>query len=371
MSIFREYINSKKTLTEKLLDEITDFDIYCELIGMDLELGQSIESPIRTDDTRASFSLYVPTKVKDVRPDEVWWKDFAGGFGDVFKFVQKYVKLHYGEDLTNRYEIIKFLDAHFSLGIFGGEKKTYIKREVDFEAARETKEILFSSRKYTKRDLIWWLQFGIDEALLRKHDVRSVEHLLDEDFTIKYTFKRMELAFAYVVYDKIKLYCPEETDFKWRNTCPADYLLGEQQIEGHDVLIVTKSLKDIMSMKSFIKADIISPQSETWIFPQELIDKIKLKYKKYYVVMDYDNAGIEAANRLEKHGFIVKWVSKKQVIINDKLVVVDKDMSDYVKNNGYQKSLKRVMEMFNELDKSYFRLARPQVLESMLQKLVA
>lgn len=67
-NLFRKYVSSKKSLTDKLLDEITDFDIYCELLGIDLELGQTISSPLREDDTRASFSLYVPTELDDIRP---------------------------------------------------------------------------------------------------------------------------------------------------------------------------------------------------------------------------------------------------------------------------------------------------------------
>lgn len=372
-NLFREYVNSKKTLTDKLLDEITDFDIYCELLDRDMEIGQAIESPIREDDSRASFSLYVPTspELEDIRPDEVWWKDFAGGFGNVFKFVQLYASYVYGEELSNRFEIIKFLDNQLELGLFGGEKKTYTKRVVDYEAARETKTILFKSRKFTRRDLTWWAQFGIDESLLVEYDVRSIQYLLNEDYTIKYEFRRMELAFAYVVKDKVKVYCPEADQFKWRNTCPADYILGAEQVKNSDVLIITKSLKDIMSMRSLMNVDCVAPQSETWNFPQTLIDNIKQQYKKYYVVMDYDPAGIAAAERLEAHGFIVRWVSKVQVMLNGKLTVVDKDMSDYVKNNGMEKSLTLVREMFPELDVSYFRLDRPQVIEDIRLQLAA
>ncbi|MGL4384583.1 MAG: hypothetical protein ACRCS4_04695, partial [Flavobacterium sp.] len=245
-NLFREFILSKKTLTDKLLDEITDFDIYCELLEKDLEIGEAVQSPLRPDDTRASFSLYIPTELEDIRPDEVWWKDFAGGFGNVFTFVQKYAEFAYGEELTNRFEIIKFLDNKLELGLFGGEKKQYTKRDVDYEAAKESKTILFKSRPFTRRDLIWWLKFGIDKDMLIAHNVRSVQFLLNEDFTVKYEFGRMELAFVYVVHDKVKLYCPESEEFKWRNTCPANYILGDQQVGDGDVLIITKSLKDLM-----------------------------------------------------------------------------------------------------------------------------
>lgn len=372
-NLFREYVKSKRTLTDKLLDEITDFDIYCELLDRDMEIGVSIESPIRDDDSRASFSLYVPTspELTDIRPDEVWWKDFAGGYGNVFSFVQRFAEFEFDEILEDRVSVIKFLDNQLELGLFGGERKTYKKREIDYEAARETKEILFKSRPYTRRDLNWWAQFGVDKNLLEKYDVRSIDCLLNEDYTVKYRFRKMELAFAYVVKDKIKVYCPESEEFKWRNTCPADYILGAEQTGDSDILVITKSLKDIMCIKSLVDVDCVAPQSETWNFPTTLIDKIKQSYKDYYVVMDYDPAGIAAAERLKEHGFKVRWVSKIQVMLNGKLTVVDKDMSDYIKNNGMDKGLERVQEMFHELDESYFRFNRPQVIADIRSQLAA
>lgn len=370
-NLFREFISSKKTLTDKLLDEITDFDIYCELLEKDLEIGEAIQSPLRPDDTRASFSLYIPTELEDIRPDEVWWKDFAGGFGNVFTFVQKYAEFAYGEELTNRFEIIKFLDNKLELGLFGGEKKQYTKREIDYEAAKESKTILFKSRPFTRRDLIWWLKFGIDKDMLIAHNVRSVQFLLNEDFTVKYEFGRMELAFVYVVHDKVKLYCPESEEFKWRNTCPANYILGDQQVGDGDVLIITKSLKDLMGFKSLVKCEAIAPQSETWNWPDKIIEYIKANYRICYVVMDYDPAGIEAAERLRKHGFLIKWVSKVQILVNNKQVVVDKDISDFIKNNGMEEALTRVMEMFEELDKSYFRIDRPAIIRELQLQLAA
>ena len=77
MNLFKEFVQSKKTLTEQLLDEIVDYDIYCELTGQDLELGQPVISPIREDDTSPSFSLFIPTNKDDVRPDEVWWREIG------------------------------------------------------------------------------------------------------------------------------------------------------------------------------------------------------------------------------------------------------------------------------------------------------
>ena len=371
MNLFKQLVLSGKSLTDKLLDEVSDYDIYCELTGIEFEIGRAIQSPIRDDDTRSSFSLFIPTKY-EVRPEEIWWRDFAKGSGDVFKFVKEYAALHYGEELPTRKDVVKFLDEELGLGLFDNtDKPKREKRYLDYEQAKERKEILFKSRPFTRMDRFWWIQFGIDQPLLEEHDVRSLKYLLNEDYTIKYEFGGYELGFAYVVLDKVKVYCPTQTEFKWRNTCPSDYILGAAQCTRNDVLIITKSLKDVMVFKSLMNCDAISPQAEGLHISEELITKIKDRYKEIFIVMDYDPAGIEAAERLEDHGFKVRWVSEEKVLINGKYKVTDKDISDYVHNKGIEAGFKRMKRMFHELPPSAFREGRVQHLLNLQLELAS
>ena len=272
MNLFKELVKSSKSLTDRLFDEVSDYDIYCELTGIDFEIGRAISSPIRDDDTRSSFSLFIPTKYSDLRPEELWWRDFAKGSGNVFKFVKEYALLHYDLELETRKDTIVFIDEQLDLGLFsknGSSKRE--KRFVDYEAARERKEIFFKSRPFTRMDKFWWIKFGIDEVILLEHNVKSVLYLLNNDYTVKYQFGAYELAFAYIVYDKVKIYCPTETEFKWRNTCPSNYILGAEHCTRRDVLVITKSLKDVMVFKSLMDCDAISPQAETLNLSEDLI----------------------------------------------------------------------------------------------------
>ena len=362
MRLFENLVKSSKTLTEKLLEEVSDIDIYCSFSGIDLEIGKPISSPLRDDDNTPSFSLFIPTKIRDPRPEEVWWRDFAGGSGSVFKFVKQFASFHYNLELKTRKDIIKFIDDELELGMFGKIKKPREKHFIDYDKVKESKEILFKSREFTRLDLFWWINYGIDKELLKMHDVRSILHLIDEDFTIKYTFKTYDLAFAYIIQDKVKIYCPYSVTFKWRNTCPFDYIIGEKQAIRNDVLIITKSMKDILVFKTFINCDSIAPQAESVEFTPKVIGALKARYKHIFVVMDYDTAGITAAMNLEKCGFKVRWVSKEQVLINGKLKVKDKDISDYTKNKGIVAGLKRVKAMFSELEENSFRNSRIEYL---------
>jgi hypothetical protein len=46
--------------------------------------------------------------------------------------------------------------------------------------------------------------------------VKSVHKILNENSEVVWTVSSRTLTFAYVVFNKIKLYRPEAPDFKWR-----------------------------------------------------------------------------------------------------------------------------------------------------------
>lgn len=373
MNLFKELIQSKKTLTDRLLDEILDYDIYCELTGIDFELGKPVISPIREDDSSPSFSLFIPTQKDNLRPEEIWWRDFRSGSGDVFKFVKLFALQKYDIDLPSRYEIIKFIDEELSLGLFSGNinNKQFRKaRVIDYEEARKAKIILFSSRPFTRRDRLWWCERGIDTDDFEEAKIRSVQYLLNEDLTIKHTFRSTDLAFAQIVYDKVKIYCPESIDFKWRNTCPGHYILGEEQCNRTDVLIITKSCKDIQAFKSLIYCDSISPQGEGQLFSEEYKTYLLNRYDIIFVVMDYDEAGKKSVEQFTNDKFKVRWVSNEQIIINGKITILDKDISDYIYSHGIQAGLDHVKIMFPELSEKQFRNDRAQYFSKLKEQII-
>jgi hypothetical protein len=370
-NIFKDFILSKKTLTDRLFDEVSDYDIYCELIGFDINIGTPIKSPIRIDDDVPSFSLFIPTKIENLRMEELWWRDFRDGSGNVFKFVQIFARIHYGVLLEDRKDIITFIDLQLGLGILNKniDAKKYQRREVDYDKLRESKEILFTSRPYTERDLVWWANQGVDEELLKQYNVRSIRYLLDEDYNITRKISIYDLAFAFVMYNKVKIYMPEaHSSKKWRNSCPAEYIQGWEQLEGYDTLIITKSYKDLLVFKSFMNVDVIAPQGESFNFDLDVIKGLKDRYKKIFVVYDYDAAGIIGAEKLEAQGMIKRWVSTE---INPKTEKPDdKDISDYITNHSILEGVRHMQTMFPELNEDeYFRFDRIIYFSNLLKNL--
>jgi hypothetical protein len=90
---------------------------------------------------------------------------------------------------------------------------------------------------------------------------------------------------------------------------------------NNDVLIITKSLKDVMVFYEFIgdRYDVIAPHSETYIL-QRLLKSSLQSTDKIIIIYDFDLAGVTGANKLRKgtRQVLVKFVSTKRMTINGK-----------------------------------------------------
>mgnify|MGYP000125602795 CR=1 FL=1 len=334
MNLTKVFLDSKKSLTEKLFECVSSYDIFCSIIGEEVKVGDFILSPIRRDN-KPTFKLFIP-----IDKDDVYFKDFAWLGGDVFKFTKLYALYQENVNLKTHTDILKYIDRHMGIGLFDSTvKKPIRRRAVDASFYASKRVIKFKARDYTERDLKYWSQYHIDEETLKLYDVKSVHKLLNDKNEVTFTVARRCLTFAYIVYNKIKLYRPEEvTEFKWRNTCPAHYLQGLPQVNklksGNRKLIITKSLKDIMVFYTFLKDeyDIIAPHSETYNFSDKILENLYSRYDEIIIIYDFDLAGVQGVNKLRKRNpkkFRYTFVSTRRIRINGKINTLDKDISDY------------------------------------------
>ena len=353
MPFLRELLKTKGNLTDKLFQYTDDYEIYCSLIGIDLEIGEVISSPIRSSDDHPSFALFIPTRVENVRPDEIWFKDLADGrFGNVFQFVKVFAMHHYGLTLATQYEVIKFIDEQLQLELFKNNN-IVVRERKNYNHEIKSKDLYYKSRNFTKRDLNYWSKLYQTKKDLEFWNVKSIQYLLDGDNNIRKEFKSTELAFIYSFWNKEKLYQPEAPkSFKFRNTCPGDdyrYYQGFEQLRGKEegvkTLIITKSYKDVMVFYKFfneflgIKVDIIAPHAESINLSIKFVEGVKINYENIICVSDYDLAGVKFANQCKRHGFKYRFIDTKRIMINDKLKVLDKDLSDYLINNGFDSTI--------------------------------
>lgn len=352
-NILRDVILKRVSLSDKLFLLIDDYSIYSHFIGCELELGQAVKSPIRDVDDVPSFCLYLPTRIQLDRPDEIWFKDLADGrFGNVFQFV-KFVAFHeYDVELDTRYKTIQFIDQQMQLGLFDKSSDPVSKR-VERNIIRNDFDILYKSREFTDNDLRYWNQFGISKTTLQHFKVKSVKYLVDEFNQIIKEFRSKDLAFIYEIFDKVKLYRPLEIkQLKFRNKCPGDdyfYYQGFEQLTGTaDTLIITKSLKDIMCLYEIFdrlnwNVDLIAPHAESINLNPEFLKLIKRKYKQIIVIADFDLAGVKFVQHARRQGINeFQFVSTKRVLINDRMKVIDKDISDFRNNHNEEKTIKLI-----------------------------
>ena len=122
MNLTKVFLDSKKSLTEKLFECVSSYDIFCSIIGEEVKVGDFILSPIRRDN-KPTFKLFIP-----IDKDDVYFKDFAWLGGDVFKFTKLYALYQENVNLKTHTDILKYIDRHMGIGLFDSTVKKPIRR---------------------------------------------------------------------------------------------------------------------------------------------------------------------------------------------------------------------------------------------------
>ncbi len=263
----------------------------------------------------------------------------TGKFGDAINLVEGLFSLSYsdacGKIVTDYYNSDKSDNS-----------------EINFASLNNTKWIIqdYTTRQWTKADAAYWLQYNIGSSLLRKYNVLPLQsyELCQVDLTTNIVtrclkFENVGLCYGYFTQENelYKIYCPKNKSQKFISL--ESVLQGIDQLEYHDTMIITKSLKDIMAIKSLgFRVDCIAPPSETSKLKPEIIDLwLKKNYKHVIVYMDSDIAGINAMKYYnEKFNLPFVYLPK------------EKDISDVIKNHGVKEALQELYpKVQNAIDK--------------------
>jgi 5S rRNA maturation endonuclease (ribonuclease M5) len=135
-----------------------------------------------------------------------------------------------------------------------------------------------------------------------------------------------------------KIYQPKTLDKKFIKV--TNYLQGIHQCTGEKYLVITSSLKDVMSIKSLkLKhIDVIAPDSENTIIKSEVMEDLQKKYKKIIVLFDYDEAGIKA----------MQSYKERYPFIEMALLPMSKDISDSIKDYGAKEVRNRLVPILDK-----------------------
>ena len=295
-----------------LLDKVDDYTIYSYYLGP-FKPGKLMNSPLRNDDKMPSFAIF-PT-----RDGALLFKDHGTGVsGNALKFMKLYKGIQTRNELER--ELLRIVRRANPTSKVTTVTRTYTPSgESDIGIVRQP---------FTEVDKRYWKQFHISIDTLKKFNVFSIKYYLCNR-VVRGTYKDDSPMYAYKVYDKFKIYRPLASKYtKWRTNLTNRHVQGlaELPYEGGNILIITKSLKDVMCL-SEMGINAVSPSSETTFIPEDILRSLRRKWKKIVILFDRDETGMKKAREYSKQYKIdAIFVHKK---------FKSKDISDAVKNNNF------------------------------------
>lgn len=306
--------STKTAITNTVKDillMLDDYDIYSYYLG-NFRIGRLYNSPLRPDDKNPSFGIY------QSKYNTLMFKDLGSGqYGNSLTFVKLYNHIDSDDELEK--ELLRIVKKINPTRVLKQNRKYDKEHLTDIGIARQP---------FTQTDIDYWSQYHISLDTLHKYQVFSIKYFLCNG-TVRGVYKESSPMYAYKVFDKFKIYRPLASKYtKWRSNLTNYHVQGLAELpkRGGNLLIITKSLKDVMVLYE-MGYNAISASSETTFIPIEILDKLKVKWKNVLILYDRDSTGMMKAREYSKqYGLNAFFIHRK---------FKAKDISDAVKYNGF------------------------------------
>lgn len=308
-----------------VFSKISAEDVYCmELPGV--QIGHAICSPLRTDKS-PSMVLKVGLNEQMRHYDFVYPDDerFSGGPVD---FVMSKYGLSFDSALRKIAQDFQLLEGNNK---YKEITNKFIKSVMDI---KRSCLIQVSARKWEKRDIEYWQQFGISLEQLKKESVYPLkEAFVNRKNVFSELESRSEIAYCYRYTNGMKLYYPTRVKSeKWKCSITNTTVEGLEQLNGQKNVIISKSKKDRLTLINCLQdyhVLIINVQNENRAaFVPEFTDKIKEKVT--YLAFDSDNPGKEASLKINRDYPQYKHVNVPDRYLNEGI----KDWADLYRGYG-------------------------------------
>lgn len=265
-----------------ILEHVSEEEIYQRYFRLEVSFKGKFCSPLR-DDKNPTCNFF-----RHNRSGEIYMKDHAGHFcGNCFDALMVFYGCTFKKALlmiANDFGLIK-IDVE--------------RKPVPLELReRQKADIKFSTRAWLKSDDEFWSKYCINHQLLKYFKVFPVQTIFLNN-GLCYTYHVGNPAYAYVFGENdIKIYFPKRKESRF--ICNTSKLQGYDQLpEKGEILIVTKSMKDVMVLFN-LGYSAVAPQSETQMITQEEYDELSKRFEKIYSFYDFDLTGIRTANKMKK-----------------------------------------------------------------------
>jgi hypothetical protein len=305
--------------------EVSDqwiFQTYCNISESLTGQKVIIKSPFNPNDKTPSFVIYFGNT-------GYRFKDFSTGRqGTGIDFIK------YLYDIDYHAAVALVLEAYNNADTSASQK--VITAPVRYDLSE------FVLRNWNNIDAKYWSAYNISSKVLDYYNVKPLASYKmkrsasdgDSEITIA---KEMLYLYTRIDGTPYKIYRPnnENKFLKLKS-----YIQGTDQIKYNQPnLIITKSLKDIMTLSTFgYNAEYIAPESENVIIPQVIINMHKAKYKSVCTLFDNDPAGLNAK------------ALYKDVYNIDGIIMPDyKDPSESVSKQGFEKTRSILTPLLKEV----------------------
>lgn len=283
------------------------------LSGQDIK----IKSLFNEKDRTPSMCIYI-----DQKKGVYQFKDFSTGkAGCHIELVKQLFGLTYHQACTKILEDYNDFVLHNNGGYDLQQFKQHRKYRVDS----------YVQRQWNSRDGYFWTQFNIGSRLLERYHVRPLDQYMmrktNEDGSEISLAIRGLYIYGYFREDGslYKIYQPKTQDKKFLKV--ANYIQGSEQLQGKRWLLITASLKDLLSVRSLrLDLDVVAPDSENTMIPHTQMEEWLQKYEKVLVMFDNDEAGRESMMKYKE----------KYPEIGLIVLLMSKDVSDSIKDYGVQ-----------------------------------
>lgn len=315
-----------------ILDLVDDYTLFCYYLNDEVYINQVILSPLRDPDkdqpdSLPSFVIY------ESRYNKLKFYDHGKGGkgGDIFDFVQEL----YG--LSSFKEACVKVCQDFGIGAYTSEsgiaRRAFLPAGMKIKQKIEIKDVI-TFPEFTAEGLAYWQQYYITPAILKEYNVKQVRSLISSR-----TISTIpNLAFSYRIGTHFKIYQPYEPEYKFLNNYPSNYVEGlyqlSQRTSDNELLIITKSTKDVMVLR-LLGFDAISPKGENILISAEILERLTAQFKKVIIFFDNDAAGMKGA---AKYNFPKIWIDPATQI---------KDISDFIKAYGPQETYELMLHLLN------------------------
>lgn len=341
--------NIKKPVITKeaILKHIEPFAVFSYYINDEIIVGKPMSSPFRKDNI-PSFGIFK-------KGNQYLYNDFVLGGGDIFAFVKYLFGYESFYDVCSRIAIDFHLDHLYicNRNMIGTTYNKKIDNDIKPIIQDKVIDLKVRSRLWKKHDKEFWVNNGINKYTLNKYNVFPISHIImkidgKRDFTNvadKYAYSFLENKDNKLT---MKIYQPF-SKYKWINSHDTSVWQGWTQLpKENDYLIITKSLKDVMSIDQNTVYPAVSLQQENAKAKDNVMKQIKERFENIFVF--YDNDFDKQTNWGKKFGKeFADTHGLKSIFIPDEYKC--KDFTDLVNKKGIEESReilnKMIMEHFN------------------------